>query len=44
MFAALALKDQGAPEIHLAETNPLRRKTVESTGVVADRVNRFLMR
>ena len=33
LFAALALKDQGAPEIHLAETNPLRRKTVEGTGV-----------
>jgi alcohol dehydrogenase len=33
LFAAMALKDQGAPEICLAETNPLRRRTVESTGV-----------
>ena len=32
LFAALALKDRGAPEIHLAETNPLRRRTVEGTG------------
>ena len=32
LFAALALRDQGASEIHLAETNPLRRQTVESTG------------
>jgi len=32
LFAAMALRDQGAPEIHLAETNPLRRRTVESTG------------
>jgi 2-desacetyl-2-hydroxyethyl bacteriochlorophyllide A dehydrogenase len=31
LFAAMALRDQGAPEIHLAETNPLRRRTVEST-------------
>jgi len=33
LFAALALRDQGASEISLAETNPLRRSTVESTGV-----------
>ena len=33
LFAALALRDMGASEIHLAETNPLRRRTVESTGV-----------
>lgn len=33
LFAALALNDQGAPEIHLAETNPLRRNTAEQTGV-----------
>ena len=32
LFAAMALRDQGALEIHLAETNPLRRRTVESTG------------
>ncbi len=32
LFAAMALSDQGASEIHLAETNPLRRRTVESTG------------
>ena len=32
LFAALALRDMGASEIHLAETNPLRRRTVESTG------------
>jgi alcohol dehydrogenase len=32
LFAALALKDLDATEIHLAETNPLRRRTVESTG------------
>jgi alcohol dehydrogenase len=31
LFAALALKDLGAGEIHLAETNALRRATVEST-------------
>lgn len=31
LFAAMALKDQGATEIHLAETNALRRRTVEST-------------
>jgi alcohol dehydrogenase len=33
LFAAMALKDQGASEICLAETNPLRRRTVESAGV-----------
>jgi 2-desacetyl-2-hydroxyethyl bacteriochlorophyllide A dehydrogenase len=33
LFAALVLRDLGASEIHLAETNPLRRGTVESTGV-----------
>jgi threonine dehydrogenase-like Zn-dependent dehydrogenase len=33
LFAALALRDMGASEIHLAETNLLRRRTVESTGV-----------
>ena len=33
LFAAMALKDQGASDIQLAETNPLRRRTVESTGV-----------
>ncbi len=32
LFSAMALRDQGALEIHLAETNPLRRRTVESTG------------
>lgn len=32
LFAAMALKDQGATEIHLAETNALRRGTVASTG------------
>ena len=32
LFAALVLRDLGASEIHLAETNPLRRGTVESTG------------
>lgn len=32
LFAAMALKDQGAVEIHLAETNALRRETAESTG------------
>lgn len=32
LFAAMALKDQGASAIHLAETNPLRRRTVERTG------------
>ena len=32
LFAAMALRDQGASEIHLAETNPLRRRTIESTG------------
>ncbi|GMQ74770.1 MAG: galactitol-1-phosphate 5-dehydrogenase [Gammaproteobacteria bacterium] len=32
LFAAMALRDQGASEIHLAETNPLRRRTVENTG------------
>ena len=32
LFAAMALKSHGAPEIHLAETNSLRRTTVESTG------------
>ncbi len=31
LFAAMALKDEGAAEIHLAETNALRRATVEST-------------
>jgi alcohol dehydrogenase len=31
LFAAMALKDQGAAEVHLAETNALRRATVEST-------------
>jgi len=31
-FAAMALKDQGAPEIHLAETNVLRRQAVELAG------------
>jgi 2-desacetyl-2-hydroxyethyl bacteriochlorophyllide A dehydrogenase len=33
LFAAMALRDQGASEICLAETNPLRRRSVESTGV-----------
>ncbi len=33
LFAALVLRDLGASEIHLAETNLLRRGTVESTGV-----------
>jgi alcohol dehydrogenase len=33
LFAALCLRDQGATEIDLAETNPLRRRTVEGTGV-----------
>lgn len=33
LFAALALNDQGASEIHLAETNPLRRRTAEQTSV-----------
>jgi threonine dehydrogenase-like Zn-dependent dehydrogenase len=32
LFAALVLRDLGATEIHLAETNSLRRGTVESTG------------
>lgn len=32
LFAALALADQGAAEIHLAETNPLRRDTAAATG------------
>ena len=32
LFAAMALEDQGAREIHLAETNPLRRGAVGSTG------------
>jgi alcohol dehydrogenase len=32
LFAAMVLRDQGASEIHLAETNPLRRRTVENTG------------
>jgi len=31
LFAALALKDLGTREIHLAETNALRRATVERT-------------
>ncbi len=33
LFAALVLADQGAREIHLAETNPLRRQSAERTGV-----------
>jgi len=32
LFAAMTLRDQRASEIDLAETNPLRRRTVESTG------------
>ena len=32
LFSALALADQGAAEIHLAETNPLRRDTAAATG------------
>ena len=32
LFAAMALRDHGAAEIHLAETNPLRRETAERTG------------
>jgi alcohol dehydrogenase len=32
LFAALVLRDRGASDIHLAETNSLRRGTVESTG------------
>lgn len=33
LFAALALKDQGVARIHLAETNALRRGTVEAANV-----------
>ena len=32
LFAALALNDQGCADVHLAETNALRRATAESTG------------
>ena len=32
LFAAMALEDQGATEVWLAETNPLRRGVVEGTG------------
>lgn len=32
MFATMALKSQGASQIHLAETNSLRCETVETTG------------
>lgn len=33
LFAALFAADQGAPEVALAETNPLRRETVLSAGI-----------
>lgn len=32
LFAALALTNHGAPVVHLAETNPLRRATAGATG------------
>jgi 2-desacetyl-2-hydroxyethyl bacteriochlorophyllide A dehydrogenase len=32
LFAAMAVRDQGASEIYLAETNALRRETVETAG------------
>lgn len=31
LFAAMALRDQGAIDVHLSETNPLRRRSAEST-------------
>jgi alcohol dehydrogenase len=33
LFAAFALRDQGAAEIQLAETNALRRRTIENANV-----------
>ncbi|MEM7293504.1 MAG: alcohol dehydrogenase catalytic domain-containing protein [Pseudomonadota bacterium] len=34
LFAALVLRDQGVADIHLAETNELRRATARSAGIV----------
>ena len=33
LFSALALRDQGAAELELVETNALRRRTIEEAGV-----------